>query len=180
MGPRLWSRSPPAHGPEEDIPVMPHNALGHARGAAGIDDVKIVRVAWRKIAHVRAVRQRFLVIVESGIDGCTGIVRHTEYMPKFPGAVQHLRHVRREGLVSDDGHEISIVVQVLQLPCHIVVVDVDGYRAQFVRRQHAFQVFTAVVQLQSDMVATANAEGAPAVGQSSCALVQFPEAQLAL
>ncbi len=159
---------------------MPHDALGHARGAAGIDDVKIIRVAWREVAHIRTLRQRFFVIVESGIDGRAGIVRHTEHVPQFPGEVYYLRHVRCEGLVGDDGHEIRIVVQVLQLPCHIVVVDVDGYRAQFVRRQHAFQVFAAVVQLQSDVVAAANAEGAPAVGQASRALVQFPEAQLAL
>jgi hypothetical protein len=32
-----------AHAGVEDVPVPPHHALGHARGAAGVDDVDVVR-----------------------------------------------------------------------------------------------------------------------------------------
>ncbi|MEZ5502382.1 MAG: hypothetical protein R3E50_06875 [Halioglobus sp.] len=169
-----------AHGAKEDVPVMPHHTLGHAGGAAGVDDVEIVRVPWCEVAQLGAVRQRFLVVVEAGVDDGAGRVRHTENVVQLRDAARDGGHRRGEGLVDHEGHQVRVIENVLQFPRHVVVVDIDRHRTQFVGRQHALEVFAAVVQLQPDVVALPDAEPPPAVGQPRGPFVQFPVAQPAL
>ena len=49
--------------PEEDVDVPPQHAFGHARGAAGVEDVEVVGRAGAEVAVGGCARERRFVVV---------------------------------------------------------------------------------------------------------------------
>ena len=75
--------------------------------------------------------------------------------------------------MENDGDEVCVVEQVGELGVDVAVVDVDGDGPDLEGAQHAFDVLGAVEQLQTHVVAGADARGQQVVGQSVGSFVEL-------
>ena len=66
---RRVAEVPAAERAEEDVLGAPHHALGHAGGAAGVEDVEVVGGAGPEVACRRRRRERGLVLGRASASG---------------------------------------------------------------------------------------------------------------
>ena len=149
------------HRPEEDVFVAPHDALRHARGAAGVQDVERVGGARREVARGARGRERGFVRDRPDRRAGAGIAREVVVDRDEGLQLGQIRgdggELGRELGVEDDGARVGVVEEVPQLLLDVAVVDVDRHRAELERGEHAFEVLDAVVEVQGDVVTGADA-----------------------
>ena len=135
----------------QEVALAPQRALGHAGGAAGVDDVAVVGErarragpAWRRRAPPRRARPR-------------AAAAHPSRPP--PGAAGHAGQVGEhlgqgggERPVEDHGPGGAVGQDVAQLGGHVAVVDVDRGGPGLPGAEHALQVLVAVVQVEGHVV----------------------------
>ena len=92
--------------------------------------------------------------------------------PVSSGSVAaHRVELRRELAVEHDRLGVGVVEEVAQLVLDVAVVHVDRHRAELERGEHALEVLDAVVEVERDVVAGADAEPGEVVREPVGALV---------
>jgi len=167
------------HRREEDVLVEPDHALGKPGRAARVGDVTIVGAASLEVAGGRRSRQRVLVRNRRVRDRSIGAVLHDD-------EVLQRAHARRDGLdlgtespVEHQGHHAGVHEDLLELACHVAVVDVDRYRAQLERREHPLEVLGAVHQQEPDGVIGAHPRRGEMVRETVGPFLELGVGQLA-
>ena len=165
-GPVRMEPAAATHGGEKYALVRPHHALGHAGGAAGVEDEQIVVGALAEVPRRalpgdgrfqfhRADGRRVTGTVIGNMD--TGVQRGR--------LLRHRGDMGAELLMVDAGHHVGVGEYVRQLVLHVAIVDVDGHCAQFETGEHRLQVLIAVVQVQAHMVTGPDAPRGQEVGK---------------
>ena len=144
-------RAPRPKTRDEDVLVLPQHALGHAGGAAGVDDVKVVRVP-RHVRLGRAGRGERRLERHGAVEQRPFVVLHLQQ--QFQGG--HLRangvYMSRQGAVEDQRPRPRVVQEIDELRVHIAVVHVERRHPRLVRAHHRFQVLVAVVQVDAQVI----------------------------
>ncbi len=162
---------PGAEGGEDDVLVAPLDALRHAGGAAGVEEVAVVAAA---AAHLRAgggrLAQPRLV---GGAPAHQG--DHVEAVVAEGGhrGPDRLAQVRT---VQDDGR-LGVAEEVLHLVRGVAVVDVEGDGAELVRAQQGLDVLVAVAQGETHPVAGTHTHRREDVGHAVGPAIQLDEGQ---
>ena len=144
------------HPPE--VLVAPHDALGEAGGAAGVDDVDVVGAALTEVALGALARVRLLERDAPEGRDVVGIVRVRHVRERHErlqlgvlgGALGHQVGV---GALEEQRHDVGVVEEVVELALDVAVVDVDGRRAQLDGRQDGHHVLDGVLRVDRDVVA---------------------------
>ena len=156
------------HPPE--VLVAPHHALGVAGRATGVDDVEVVRAAVREVPLRALPRQRLgpghpRVRRDVGVVVRVCRVGHHDDRPQLRMLARARGHQRRVGPLVDQGHEVGIVEEVVELGLDVAVVHVDRDGPDLEDRQHRDDVLDAVLRVDPDVVAGADPLGAEEVRQ---------------
>ncbi len=157
------------HPPE--VLVAPHHALGEAGGAAGVDDVQVVGAALVEVTlgalalqrvgqQHPAVRRDVGVVVRFGHVGD----RHEGVQLLVLGRARRDR--RRVGPLVDQRHHVGVLEEVVELALDVAVVDVDVDRADLDDGEHGDDVLDAVLGVDADVVARADALGQRGSGRA--------------
>ena len=143
--------------------MPPQHALGHASGAAGVEDVQVVAGAGAEVSVGPRARERALVLVSP---------RQRETQLRHVGA----NRVEGGGEVGLVHHRLEVGVgeQIAQLVLDVAVVHVDRHRAQLERGEHALEVLVAVVHPQADVVGRPDAVPGERMGEPGRPLVELP------
>ncbi len=165
-----------AHERVEDVLGPPHDALGHAGRAAGVDDHDVVG---RPRAEVPLGRTRGEGI---GIgDGVEAVLGRARPVGDHDQRAQH-RHVADDGgdagpelLAVDEADQIGVVEEVAQLLLDVAVVDVDGHGADLEDGEHRLHPLDAVGRVDADVLARLDAVGGEVVGEAVGPLLELAE-----
>ncbi len=141
------------------VAVAPQHALGHARGAAGVEDVEVVRAPLDGRLVGRRSGERILVPDGARQQVVAGFVGHLEDDSQVGEVGEHLGERRRELGVHDDRGGPRIVEQVAQLLGDVAVVDVERRDTGLERAEHRLEVLVAVVQVDREVVLAALVAG---------------------
>lgn len=101
-------------------------------------------------------------------------------MPQRRGPRQCRRHPVGELRVEDQRHQIRVPVEVDQLLLHVTVVDVDRHDPCLQAAQHGLHVLDAVVEVQSEVLAGADAAVDQVMGDAIRRRVELRVRQTAL
>ena len=161
-----------AQGAEEDVLGAPHDALGHAGRAPRVEDVEVVGGPLLEAALGRRAGERLLVVdgrerVEVG----GGSVLHGDERAQQRQPAAHGFELRPELAVEHDRLGVGVVEQVPQLLLDVAVVHVDGDGSELESRQHPLEVLGAVIEIESDVIAGADALLGEMVGEAIRPLV---------
>ena len=145
---------------EEHVLVAPHDALGHAGRAAGVDDVVVVVRARAEVA-VRATRrhrvlERHAAERASTSSAALGSVPSSMWIEvlRAAGATARTASIRGAELaVEDQRLEVGVVEQVAQLLLDVPVVHVHRHGPDLVGGQRALDPLDAVGAVDPDVVA---------------------------
>ena len=154
-----WARSPvsrsmpPPEG-EHDVLVAPHHALGHAGGAAGVEDVPVVAGPGGEVALGAALGHGLLEVAAD--DEPVAEVGHVAGHPGDP--------VGELGVV-DEGLEVGVAEQVGELVLDVAVVDVDPDGPELEDRPQALDPLDRVEAVDADVVARPDALVGEVVGE---------------
>ena len=143
---------------EEEVFLSPHHALRHTCGAAGVEDVEVVPRAFREVALRRRGLERLLVVRRAG----GRAVGFAAVLDDEEGAEAgqlggDCADARREFSVMDQAYEVCVVKEVAQLLLDVAVVDINRHRPRLERSEGAFQILSAVVEIESNVVALPHA-----------------------
>ena len=166
-----------AHRTEEHVFVAPHDAFRHPGGPARVEDVERVGRPFGEVAVAERHGERGLVLDRA--DRSFGVrvravVDDDERAEAGQGVTQR-GELRRELAVEDHGACVGVVEEVPQLLLDVAIVHVDRDRTELERGEHPFEVLDAVVQVQRDVVARADAAAGEHVGELRGALVGLRE-----
>ena len=132
---RVNGSMPPARA-EEEVLAAPHHALGHARGAAGVDDDLVVAGALGEVPLGRAVGvapcER--LGVEAVLAGAGAVLDHHERLEQRE-ALLHRGDAGPELLVVEERLEVGVAEEVLELLLDVAVVDVHRHGPHLEDRQ---------------------------------------------
>ena len=133
--------------------VTPHDALGEAGGAAGVQQVDVVGAALAEVALRRALLQRgveldaavaLVVVIAAVLDHQDGLdVRRLG---------QHVGHPVGIAALVHEGDHVGVVEQILQLALDVAEVDVDEDRASLDDAEHRDDDLDAVPAVEADLV----------------------------
>ncbi|MCI3950460.1 MAG: hypothetical protein K0R11_2394 [Acidimicrobiales bacterium] len=171
--PLVEQRVATPEGGEEDVLVAPEDALRHARRPTGVGAEDVVRAAPLEAPLGGGGGQGLLVPDHPVGYGLVGPVLDDHQVVQLGQAGGHRRHPRAELPGEEDGHEVGVVEEVVQLPLDVAVVDVDGDGPQLERGQHPLEVLGAVEQLEADVVARPHPRHLEVVGQPVGPLVEL-------
>ena len=136
----------------EQVVLSPHDALGHAGGAPGVEHEQVVAAASPRWGGP-ATRGRRRILVGGG-PGRTGTGPVVDPQP-----VAHPRHpvphgvdAAAEAAVEDHRHRVGVVPQVGQLVLAVAVVGVDRDQCRLQRAEHGLEVLGAVVEVERHLV----------------------------
>ena len=135
----------------QDVFVPPEDALGHAGGAAGVEDVEIVG---RKIGARRPrVRrgERLLVVEGPGQQRLARAVLHLQPEPHLAETAADPREGGREAGVKDDRPRLGVVEEILELLVDVAVVHVHGDAARLEGADHPLEILVPVVEIERDV-----------------------------
>ena len=138
---------------DEEVGLAPQDALGGARGAAGVDDVEVVGTPLDRGPHgVR--RGEGLLVVEGAREQVVAapVVDAQQEAGASGERRQDLGQRRGEAAVVDDRRRVGVVEQVAQLVGDVAVVHVEGGGARLGGPQHALEVGVRVRQVQGDVI----------------------------
>jgi hypothetical protein len=166
-------RVPAAEGGEEDVLVAPQDALGHARGAARVGAEHVVAGSGPEPPLGRGGGQGVLVGGRALRDRFVGAVLDRHQVVQLRQPDDHRAQPGAELAGEEDGHEVGVLEQVVQLPLDVPVVDVDGDGPQLEGGEHPLEVLGPVEQLEAHVVAGAHPGRLQVVGQPVGALVQL-------
>ncbi len=159
-------RVAPTHGGVEDVVVAPQHALGHPRGAPGVDAVVVARRPGGEVPSFGGHRQRLLVPHTGAGADRRPAVGHLEDGAAIGEGAQRPGDGRCEPAMEDEPHEAGVGVEVLELPGDVAVVDVDGDGTDLETGQHRLDVLGAVGQLHPDAVAGPDPRRLQVVGEA--------------
>src|SRR5690606_41006844 len=128
----------------EQVLDVPHDALGHAGGAAGVDDVDVLAGARPEVPFGAGGAE--CVPVRDGAGDAGRPVDGDEVLQLGRLAV-HGGHPRLELGVVHQHPDVGVPVEVEQLVLHVPVVDVDRDGAELERGQQPGDVLDAVAQV---------------------------------
>ena len=184
---------PAAHGRHEDVGGAPEHALGHARRAAGVEDVEIVGRGLGKAVRRDDTGQCLLVVEGARQQRAAGVVGDLEEQGLALEMRKHLLERGRELRVVEDRSRLGVAEQVRELLFDVAVVHVQRRDAGLEGAEHALEVLVAVVGVDGQVVlprfvpleAAALALCAESVprehgGQAPAALGQLPEREPAI
>ena len=165
---------PAAERGEEDVLLAPHHALGHAGGAAGVEDVEVVGRAGLEVARRRRRRERVLVLDRGELvgDGAAAVVEDDEVL-ELREAGEHARDERSELGLVHERDEVGVVEQVAQLVGDVAVVDVDRHRAGLEAAEHRLDPLGAVDRVDADVLTRLDADVDEVVGETGRPLVEL-------
>ncbi len=162
-----------------DVFVTPHDALGEAGGAAGVEQVDVVGAAGAEIALGRALLECRVeldaavareVIVRSVLDHQDGLdLRRLRQHVGDPVGIAALVHER---------DHVRVVEQVLELALDVTEVDVDQDRARLDDAEHRDDDLDAIAAVQADLVVLLDALVDEVVGEAVRLLLQLGIGQL--
>ena len=162
------------HGGEEHVLVGPHDALGHAGRATGVENEQVVVGAGAEIPRgVLAGQRAFQLHRVDGRRVTAAVVRHVDIGFECRRLGAYRGDMGAELLVVDTGHHVGVGKDVQQFLLHVAVVDIDGHSAQLEAGQHGLQVLVAVVQVKAHVVAGAHTLPGEIVGQLVGAALKF-------
>ena len=150
--------APSAERADEDVGLAPQHALGQPGRATGVEHVQVIGRPRRPqliVEHVRRGGQHVLVPLGTVEQGVVAAVTDLQQDPEPGQPVADRGQRRGERRVVDDRLRARVAQQVLELLGHVAVVDVERREACLVRAEHAFDVLVAVVQVERQVVLTA-------------------------
>ncbi len=152
---------------EEQVLLAPHHALGHAGGAAGVDDDLVVRGPGAEAAAGRTGRFGFGEADrrDTRFRRALGGLADAYEVAQPLRAGDRRRDACGELPVEDERHQVRVPVQVGQLPLDVAVVDVDRYGADLQAGPERLEVLDAVVEVQADVFAGPYAALVEVVGE---------------
>ena len=136
--------------------VAPQHALGHARCAAGVEDVQIVVAARSEVSSGRLRSECSFVIV----------AEH-QHVGEHRRVSANAFHTFEELGSNDQRFEIGVVEDVGQLVFDIAIVDVHPDRAQLEHCPQGLDPLGTVQRIDTNVIAGANALG----GKVMCELI---------
>ena len=148
-----------------DVLVTPHDALGHAGRAAGVEEVEVVVAALVEVA-LGAARTPAPRSTSVPVNGRSRLVLDDDGVLDASGAPGSASATRSavDPLV-DERDDVGVVEDVLDLLGGVAVVDVDQCGAQLVDRQHRHDRLQPVARAHADVRAGADAVRGQVVGQ---------------
>ena len=152
-----------------------HDALGHARGAAGVEHVDVVLAAGDAL-HRRVRGERVLPrhgAVDGGAVLRQAVVdRHQQPEPGKAGP--HARHPVAERRVEHERLGVRVVQEVRELVVQVAVVDVDRHRPRLEPAELRLQVLVGVVEVEADLAVRPQAGRRQRAGEAGGPLVVLP------
>ena len=152
------------------------HALGHARGAAGVEDVEVVGRARAPVPASGAGGQGLLVAVGRGVPvaAATGSGRGGRSRPRAtsrcgsgraaPPSSASATSWPQLPLVHED-LEVGVVDHVAELGCHVAVVEVDRHAAGLVAADHRLDPLGPVAGQDPTWAPVAEPEAGEVVGE---------------
>ena len=149
----------------EHVLVAPHDALGHAGGPAGVEDVEVVSRAGPEVTFRRLARQRLLVADGPGRRlGVAAVLDH-DHVPEAGELGAERGDQRRELPLVDERLEVGVGQQVAQLVLDVAVVDVDPDRPQLEDGPRRLDPLDRVVGVDPDVIPRTDPLRGQVVGQ---------------
>ena len=130
--------------------MWPHDALGHAGGAAGIAEDDIILAA-RPGAGRRMVEQAG-IIDRAGDIGPRSICGGNRYLQQRQVVAHRPDHRRKFGTVNDAG-AVGIAEKIPQFIGTVAVIDIERHRTKLAGGDKAFEIGRPVAEIQADLVA---------------------------
>ena len=143
---------PAAHGRHEDVVLAPEHTLGHAGGAAGVEDVQVLTAGCGHAAGGCGCADDLLVVHRVGQQVIAGVVGHLDEHLKIRQPAADRLHVRGELRGVDQGLGLGVPEKVEQFLLHVAVVDVERRDPGAVAGDHGFEVLVAVAHVEADVV----------------------------
>jgi hypothetical protein len=164
--------------PGKDIVLAPHDALGHACRAAGVDHDEVVAAATPGCRRARRGRGRCLLVRRGPVGTRPGVVVDPEPAahPGHPAA--NLLDPLGERTVEDDGYRIRVGPQVTELVVSVAVVGVDRYQSDFHGGVARLQILGGVVEVDGHLVLLHHAQVQKVAGDPVRAPVELTPARL--
>src|SRR5215472_9020854 len=150
-----------------------------ARRAACVDDVQVVACAAPEASTGGTLSQHRFELHGTRRRLGVAVVVDEDEVPE-PGSATHLGDAGAERLLVDQPDEVAVPEKRAELPGHVSVVDVDRYRPDLERGQHALDVLGPVVEQDADVVAWRDAHPQQMVGKPVGALVELGVRQPAI
>ena len=154
--------------------VRPHHALGHAGGAAGVDEKLI-------LAGAGDIQRAAVAFDGQGVDAL-GERRQAGLVAGLEPGVDHrqtrtdlFHHATKFGRV-DHRLRVAVVENVADLVGGVAIVDVDVGQARLPPRRQGQQIFGAVAHVDGDLVAGPRAPRDQAAGEAVGGAVRFAPA----
>ncbi len=121
---------------EEDVLAAPHHALGHARGAAGVDDDLVVAGPLGEVTLGGTGGDD--VVEHCGLElhliGAAVVVDDDERLEERE-LIEHGGHSRAELLAVHQALQVGVVEEVAELLFDVPIVDVHGHGPDLQHRQ---------------------------------------------
>ena len=145
-----------AHRGEEDVLVAPEHALRQPGGSTGVRAVDVLTRTTDEVTSIRCSRES-IAIANGSVDRFRApiVVDDKEGTERRCGC-EDRGDSRREALVIHQRDHIRVREQVGQLPFDVAVVDVHGDRTELETAEHHLEMFGAVPQHQTDVIAGTN------------------------
>jgi hypothetical protein len=138
----------------QDVFLAPHDTLGHAGGAAGVEDVDVVVGTFAEVALRARGGERFVVVDRAdrgGVDARAVVDR--DEMAQHRERLAHGGDARGVLRVVHERDEVGVVEEVPKLGFDVAVVDVHRDRAQLVRGEDRLHESVAVHAVDAHVVA---------------------------
>ncbi len=149
----------------EDVLVSPDHPLGHAGGAAGVEDVVVVVGPGGEVPLGAPRGHRLLVGDGAPGERLAGPVVDGDHQSEVGELGQQLGHLGPVAGLVDQGDQVGVGEQVAELVLHVAVVDVDPHGPQLEHRPGRLHPLHAVERVDADVVAGADPLGGQEVGQ---------------
>ena len=136
----------------EEVVLAPHDALGHAGRAAGVEHVEVVAAAAPRRAHPADGGLGRVLVGRGPVGARARAVVDPEPALHAGHAIEDALDPLGERAVEDDGHGVGVVPQVAQLVVAVAVVGVDGDQADLDGGEGGLQVLGRVVEVDRHLV----------------------------
>ena len=158
--------------------LPPHHALGHAGGAAGVEDVEVVGASAGAKSRARGRRRRARPRTRprrgAAASVLGAVVECDEHVAAAAARARPSPTCGPNSRSKIERHEVGVVEQVARARLDdVAVVDVDRHRAGLVTAEHRLDPLGAVQRVDPDVVAGLDAAGDQVVGQPVGALVEL-------
>ena len=154
------------------VVLPPHDALGPARGAAGVDEDGVVAAAVPRKGRGLRPGGRGVVVADRPRRAAVASASDVQPRLDLRAPAAQLRHRVGELAVEDHRGGVRVVPQVLQLVLAIPVVRVHRDQRGLHRRERRLQVLRRVVEVQRDLVVAHEAGLDQARADARCTAVE--------